>query len=219
MCIRDSLNPFGLDAKACGGVGRGAALNSLLQKFSCPSVMLRPAVPIDVQPAAPCPTPTVGSVPRPWLHIPSQSTQSTYTVLATPAMICPASPPLAVDAVTADAPCVLAESPSPRATWGDLMDAAEARGELADDVAQSVADEIWPGPTPAATVPSPPLSPSPSAASPADPDDTPAPTAVASDNGEDVSVHDVGPTPAPTTLPSSVPKQRALLDLVRPLWL
>ena len=32
-------------------------------------------------------------------------------------------------------------------------------------------------------------------------------------------MHDVGLTPAPSALPSFVAKQKALLDLVRPLWL
>jgi len=209
------LNPFGVDAKACGGMGHGAALNDLLQKFSSPGMLLRPALTTIVQPMAPCPSPTAGSVPRPWLHIPSQSTQSTYAALATPATICPASPPPAESAITVDPPSVSAESPSARTTWGDLMDAAEARGELVEEVAQSAADELWPGPVPAATV----SSLSPSAAPPANPDDVPAPTGATSAPDEDVATHDVSPTPAPTMPPLSVAKQKALLDLVRPLWL
>jgi len=206
------MNPFPVDPSC--GVGRGAALANLLQKFRGPGTPLRPPLSTNVPPMAPCPAPTTVSVPRPWLHIPPQLAPSTYDTLATPAMICPPSlPPASADAAT-DSPSVPAEEPTHQASWGEMMDAAEAQGEFVDNLHQPDDPGMWVGATPtnaAAPLPqSPPSPPVPSA----DPDDVPV-----SDAEEDVPVRDVGPTPAPPVPPTLVSKQKALLDLVRPLWL
>ena len=129
--------PLLLDPQTGRSAGRGVALTNLLAGFGARGPGTPPQLPIvhplDMEVTAALPPPLYPalppvSVPRPWLH---RAAPSTYAELVRPTVVClpcplpPTSPPV-VDSPTP--PGAEVEWPT---SWGDQVEAAEERGELA----------------------------------------------------------------------------------------
>jgi len=207
------VNPFPLDPVTGQGTGRGAALARLCPGFRLPGIggpilpcgsLLGAELPV-IPPIPPLLTPSTSSVPRPWFP---QMSLPPRDDVPTTGVVPPSSPPPTSPEVVATPMSVDAGVNEPSTSWGDQVEAAEARGELASGPASPSPTAELGGLDPATEVLS---------------------TPEELDN-PDESVWDVlarataaaeefmGEPEAPSEPPLH-PSQATLLDLVRPHWL